>query len=141
MIPNLSHIERGIRANFVLSKNPKKLLETDWEKERHTLTAARMVFLGMALSHGYKQPEICDYLGMTIHEYNGKLQEFRTHLKEGERKYLEKVALHRTKYEQLESFDLDLRIYRKYQLISNYINTLKWTYRREFLPAARWGVR
>jgi hypothetical protein len=141
MIPTLSHIERAIRANFILSKHPTRMLETDPEKERDTRTAARMVFVGAALANGWRQQEICDYLGMTIHEYNGKLKEFREHLKEGERKYLEKVACKRTKYEQEESFDLDLRIYRKWQLINNYINSIKWTYRREFLPAARWGAR
>lgn len=141
MIPTLSHIEKAIRANFILSKTPVRFLETDPEKERDTRTAARMIFVGVALSHGWRQQDICKHLDMTVHEYNGKLREFREHLQEGERKYLEKVACKRTKYEQLEAFDLDLRIYRKYQLINNHINTIKWTYRREFLPAARWGAR
>lgn len=118
----LTDIEKAIRANFVLRKDSTKILETDREKEKNSYGAGRMVFVGIALRLGYKRPEICEHLKMTITEYNGKAKSYRQLYEAGLKKTQEKP---KKRYEQGEFVDLDLRIYRKTVLVKNYLTSLQ----------------
>lgn len=118
----LIDIEKAIRANFVLRKESRKILETDREKEKNSYGAGRMVFVGIALQFGYKQPEICAHLKMTVTEYNGKAKNYRLLYEAGKTKTQEKPI---KRYENGESIDLDLRIYRKTVLVKNYLTSLQ----------------
>lgn len=118
----LHDIEKAIRANFILRKGSHKMLETDREKERNSYGAGRIVFVGIALKLGYKQPEICAYLDMTLTEYNGKAKNYRLLYEAGRAKTLEKPKY---RYEQGEFNEQDLRIYRKTLLVTNYLKTLQ----------------
>lgn len=119
----LVNIERAIRANFILAKDGNKFLETDWYHEWHSKSAARTVYIGVALLHGHKQEHICEHIDMTVHEYNARLAEFRERYSKGQRK--EKERNKEEKYGQDDALDLDLRIYRKYKLVTNYLQLLR----------------
>ncbi len=124
---SLLDIERAIRANFILSKDGKKYLETDWYHEYHSSGAARMVFVGVALGFGFRMEEICDHLEMTLTEFNGKQRKFRELYDAGNSKtaLLKKQDKNTGSYEQETAFSLELRIYRKTILVRNYLASLQ----------------
>jgi len=126
MKPSLADIEKGIRANFILNPNGNKYLEADEKAERDMKSAARIVFIAVAANAGHKAADICDYVDMTLLEFNHKLSKFRSYYREGKTK-----TNSLTCYHQMDSFDPDLRIYRKYNLVTNYLNNL--SSRRLFL--------
>ncbi len=126
MIPSLSDIEKGVRANFILNPKGNKYLEADEKVERDMKSAARIVFIAIAANAGHRAAEICDYVDMTLLEFNHKLAKFRVYYREGQEKTQQLSSYH-----QLDSFDPHLRIYRKYNLVKNYLNNL--SNRRLFL--------
>jgi hypothetical protein len=123
MRPTLNDIEKAVRSNFVMNPDSSKFLETDDRIERDNKSAARIVFVGVACEYGLRYKEVCAHSDMTITEYNALLRRFRIHLAQGREK-----DIHRDKekhYNQAESIDSDLRIYRKYILVRNCIEILK----------------
>jgi|HubBroStandDraft_2_1064218.scaffolds.fasta_scaffold00002_13 hypothetical protein len=121
---SLNDIEKAIRANFILSKEGNRLLEADYYYEWHALGAARIVFVGAAIAAGYGQQDICLYIDMSLSEYNGKLRKFREHYKRGSSKAAE-IKAARRQIAELDAKDIDLRIYRKYVLVNNYLQHLQ----------------
>lgn len=118
---SLIDIEKAIRANFVLNPDGKMYLEADPVVERDFKAAARIVFVGTAIAHGYKAAEICEHINMTLFDFNSKALRFRQHYRSGEEKARSKPH---NQYQQKDAFDGDLRIYRKYNLVRNYLNNL-----------------
>lgn len=119
----LTDIDRAVRANFMLSATASKYLEADDTKEYHFKTAARIVFVGVAVENGFKYDRICDHLSMTVTEFNAFQRQFKEHLQEGRIKNGRRKKDNR--YDQGEALDFDLRIYRKYVLVRNCIEYLK----------------
>jgi hypothetical protein len=77
----LSQLEKAMRSQFVWEKNPVKPLQT-LETQEGAKDLARMIFVGIADMHGFKNEEIQTYLDMGFDSYRNKLSTFRDNLKE-----------------------------------------------------------
>jgi hypothetical protein len=120
----LDDIEKAIRSNFVINKEGKKILETVYDWESNSLYTARIVFVGIALQHGFSMEPICQHLDMTYKEYTGKVKKYKQLLRLGEQKYF-RIQHQGLKYDKDITDNLDLRVYRKQILINNYLNNLQ----------------
>jgi len=116
---SLGNIEKAIRANFILNPDGHKFLEADIKYEKDMASAARIVFVGIAVSAGHKRRDICEYIDMTPYEFNSKQAKFKQHYADG----AEKMKAGGVKAYD-DALDPDLRIYRKANLIKNYLNNL-----------------
>jgi hypothetical protein len=122
----LADIERAIRANFVLAKDGRKILETEYEWESNSLYTARLVFVGIACQLNFPMEQICHHLDMPYKEYVGKVSRYKEHMITGKEKYA-RILSKELMYDKEVKDMIDLRVYRKTILINNYLATVQHT--------------
>lgn len=120
----LFDIEKAIRANFILAKDGKCLLEVEDIRKRCP-AAARIVFVGVALDHEHKTQEICDYLDLTLTDFNSKIKRFRKSIETGAAKMNKKRETGNLVYDDNFNLEVDMYIYRKTVLVRNYLISLQ----------------
>lgn len=120
----LSDIEKAVRANFLLKKDGKKLLEVEDNRKR-CLGAARIVFVGVALANTHRQEEICEYLDMTVTDFNSKVKRFRKLFEGGVKKISTRTNTKARTYDENWNLEIDIYIYRKTVLVKNYLASLQ----------------
>lgn len=127
MTITLIDINAAIRANFILTKgteNGGKPLTTDWYYESHSFSTARMVFVAIAVLCQFKPDQVCTYLDMSFSEFNAHRKKYRGLYREGEKKY-EGIKKGELTYDKSMTNNLDLRVYRKTLLVTNYLKNLQ----------------
>jgi len=120
MRPTLNDIERAIRANFIINPEGGKFLEADIVYERDMKGAARIVFVGVAAGLQFRNQEICTYIDMSPFEFTSKLKQFKELYERGE-SMMRKEGM--KCYD--DAVDKNIRIYRKTNLVRNYLNSLQ----------------
>ena len=120
---SLHQIERSVRANFVIDHHSNKLLKTNRDTTHGNGSIARIVFIGVAVEHGYTKDDICAFIGMTNDEYCRKLRMYEQFIDSGRNKFYQMRAKDMAARKRRAADDIDFRVYMKKGLVENYIRS------------------
>lgn len=118
MIPPLHIIEKAVRANFILDQDGK-FLQTRRDRESHSKSIGRMVFIAVAQELGHSKGDICMCVGIGEAEYELKLANHKILFELG-RQAFEKKAGKPLDYNKKDVRNYELRVYRKTLLVKSY---------------------
>lgn len=81
----LNQLEACMKPQFIWDKGSQKILQTS-ETYEGAKDLGRMIFVGIADMNGFEPNSVQDYLDMTYDSHRNKIQQFRSNLREANRR-------------------------------------------------------
>lgn len=81
----LAELEKVMKPQFIWDRTGQKILQTS-ETYEGAKDLGRMIFVGIADMYGFGASSVQDYLDMTYDSHRNKIQQFRSNLREAQKR-------------------------------------------------------